>query len=78
MMQRVPYRQRSTPSQSKPMINCFSGEGYRNSEGSWDSWVTIWIDAGDRSASGGLPPVNIWEHPANIWNTEEATSWIPG
>lgn len=41
IIQRVPWRQRSTPSQSKPTTSWFSGEGSKNSTGSWPGWVTI-------------------------------------
>lgn len=58
MIQSFPCRQRSTPSQSKPMTNFFSGEGFRKSAGSCKGSVTMWIGTCGSLAScvSDLPP----------------------
>lgn len=42
-MQRIPWRERFTPSQSNPTTNCLLGLGFKSSSGSWDALVTIWV-----------------------------------
>lgn len=53
-----PCRQRSMPSQSKPITSFFSDEGLRNSVGSWEAWLTTWIGTNKSSAllSTVVPP----------------------
>ena len=43
----------------KPMTNWFSGDGSKNSAGSWDASVTIWIGTNFKLASWskGLSPI---------------------